>query len=96
MPLERHGGVTLGTHISFHNRGNYWNRKEHKTNEYDVVEKHNCRNILGYIYWFARWQKYVFEPNSRTVYEETCMREISLFIEEETKAHKTASKNKRQ
>jgi len=95
LSLERHGDWTLGTHITFRNRGKYWGGKEHKTNEYEVVEKHNVRNGLGNIFWLARWRKYVFEPNPRTVYEETCMREISQFIEEETASHRAAVKNKK-
>ena len=85
----------LGTHIAFRNLGNYWGGKEHKTNEYEVTEKHNVRVILGHIGWFPRWRKYVFEPEAGTVYEETCLREISQFIVEETSTQRKAAKLRR-
>lgn len=94
MPLERHGYCTLGTHISFHNL-DFYRTKKPKTNRYEVVEKHDTRNKMGRILWFARWQKYVFMPNNNTIYDEICMREISQFIEEETVTHKAATKNKK-
>lgn len=95
--LERveNSTFTLGTHIAFRNLGNYWGGVEHKTNEYEVCEKKNARAILGHISWFARWRKYVFEPEKGTVYEETCMRDISQFIEEETALQKESAKKRR-
>jgi hypothetical protein len=83
---------TQGTHITFRNNGNYWGGQEHKTNCYEVVERGNIRNVLGLIRWFPRWRKYVFAPCTETVYEETCMGEISEFIVTKTKAHKEKAK----
>ena len=83
---------TLGTYIAFRNLGNRWGGKDHKTNEYEVTEKHNVRATLGYIRWFARWRKYAFSPITNTVFEETCLREIAQFVEEETQAHRAKTR----
>ena len=84
---------TRGTHIVFRNMGKMNGSRgyQRKTNVYAVCEKGDIRSELGYIRWFARWRKYVFEPFQNTVYEETCMREISQFIEEETAAQRKAA-----
>ena len=88
---------TRGTHICFRNLGKMNGSRgyQRKTNIYEVVEKGNIRSVLGVIKWFGRWRKYVFQPFDNTVYEETCMREISQFIEEETSAQRTAAAAKR-
>lgn len=86
---------TLGSFIAFRNLGTYWNRKEHKTNLYEVCEGRNVKANLGHISWFPRWRKYVFEPNpNRVIFEETCLRDIAEFIEAETKSHKNTTKKK--
>lgn len=88
---------TQGTHIVFHNLGHMNGSRgyQRKTNIYEILEKGGgISSRLGEIRWFGRWRKYVFSPVENTLYEETCMREISQFIEEETKAHrKKARKN---
>src|SRR5208282_248516 len=95
--LERPSpGWCLGTHIAFRNLGTYWAGTEHKTNRYAVVEKHNASSQLGVILWFARWRKYCFYPDPNTLYEETCMREISQFIVEETVARRAAAMKEKQ
>jgi hypothetical protein len=86
---------TRGTHINFRNLGrmNGSTGYQRKTNIYEVLEKDGGLTArLGKIRWFGRWRKYVFCPVENTLYEETCMREISQFIEEETKAYR-AKKN---
>jgi len=66
---------------------------QRKTNIYEVLPKGKGMQLrLGVIRWFSRWRKYVFEPYAETVYEETCMRDISQFIEEETKARRAKRK----
>lgn len=84
---------TQGTHIYFRNLGHMNGSRgyQRKTNIYEVYAKGD-NFLLGRIAWFSRWRKYVFEPYENTIYEETCMREISQFIEEETKAQKVKSK----
>lgn len=88
---------TQGTHIVFRNLGHMNGSRgyQRKTNIYEVCEKGNIRSVLGQIRWFGRWRKYVFQPFENTVYEETCMREISQFIEEETAAQRKAAAEKR-
>lgn len=86
---------TQGTHINFRNLGKMNGSKGKKvTNTYEVLEKGGgLTSLLGVIKWFGRWRKYVFFPVQNTLYEETCMREISQFIVEETQAHREAKKN---
>jgi hypothetical protein len=96
MGLTRHpeSTFTMGTHIYFRNHGPWWGGKEHKTNLYQVHA--NADNfLLGEIKWFGRWRKYVFEPAANTIYEETCMRDISQFIEEETATQRANAKAKK-
>lgn len=48
---------------------------------------------LGFVKWYGPWRKYAYFPNSDTVYEETCNRDIADFIENETKKHRERLKN---
>lgn len=76
-----------GTHIYFFDYGKTWDGKKHKTSRYGVYAK--ADNFpLGTVSWFGRWRKYTFQPAANTVYEETCMRDISQFIEEQTKSQR--------
>ena len=69
-----------GTHIYFQNLGNVDGRK---TNIYEVTSK-DGGYLLGTIRWYSRWRKYCFYPVEGTIYEETCLREISQFLEDQT------------
>lgn len=97
LTLERIDSVwTKGTHIVFRNMGptpvgkTRWT----KTNIYEVTAK--ADNFpLGRIAWFGRWRKYTFQPSSDCVFEETCMREISLFIQQETRLQMKQAAEKR-
>jgi hypothetical protein len=40
---------------------------------------------VGIVKWFGRWRKYAFFPNTDCVFEGTCLRDISDFIEARTK-----------
>ena len=83
------------THIYIHNLGKMVgsSNKPRLTNIYEVVTKDNVK--LGEIRWFPSWRKYCFYPWTDTVYEETCLRDISQFIEEETKSQReSAAKRK--
>jgi hypothetical protein len=46
---------------------------------YIVFNKHSKEDI-GRIYFYSAWKKYVFEPDSRTIYDKECLNDISLFI----------------
>lgn len=60
--------------------------KDSKTKRWAVCSE--TTGAIGYIRWYGRWRKYAFFPNHSTVYEQDCMRDISDFIESETKEHK--------
>jgi hypothetical protein len=82
---------TRGTFIVFRNLGNHFNGTKHKTNLYDVLTQENF--LLGRIRWHAPWRKYVFNSSFDTnIYEETCLREIGEFLEQETSRRKQAAK----
>jgi hypothetical protein len=49
-----------------------------------VVQNRENGTVLGRINWFGRWRKYVFEPYADMLFEETCMRDISQFIQQES------------
>jgi hypothetical protein len=53
--------------------------------EYDKEE-------LGVVLWKPEWRKYWFEPFNNTGFEEDCLREIAVFIEEQTRLHKAQNK----
>lgn len=54
-----------------------------KTKIFAVV---NWRDIgLGFVRFKPQWRKYCFYPSINCVFEEICMRDISNFIESETK-----------
>ena len=43
---------------------------------------------LGIVRWHNSWRKYAFFPYEGTLFEQTCLRDIANFIEDETKKHK--------
>lgn len=71
-----------GTHILFVPIDN----ANRKTLIWQILTKN--RDFLGTVKWFGRWRKYCFFPAPDCVFEEVCMREISQFIVDHTKAHK--------
>jgi len=83
------GSFILGTHIKFRDKGT---SKSGKTRVWGVSTLGENPATLGDVVWFARWRKYVFAPWERTVYEETCLREIAEFCEARTKEHRAAKK----
>lgn len=62
--------------------------KGRKTQVWRVITTYDPPTNLGWIGWFARWRKYAFYPDSSTVYEQACLRDIANFCEEETKKYK--------
>ncbi len=52
------------------------------------VETLEDDDYLGVVKWFGPWRKYGFFPAQDCVFEETCMREISQFIEEQTRSRR--------
>lgn len=53
-----------------------------------VVSGDGGSSLLGVVKWFARWRRYAYFPLGECVYEECCLREIAMFIEQRTKEHK--------
>ena len=41
---------------------------------------------LGVVSWFGRWRCYAFFPETKTVYERRCLRDIADFCESATRA----------
>ncbi len=52
------------------------------------VETLEDEDFLGVVKWFGPWRKYAFFPEPQCVFEEVCMREISQFIEEQTRSRR--------
>jgi hypothetical protein len=63
-----------------------------KTASWDVLSKHTG-GLLGRVKWFGPWRKYSFFPAPNCVFEATCMREISQFIEDRTREHRASRMN---
>lgn len=61
--------------------------KGKKTDVFEVYTKPE-KTPLGLIKWKASWRKYAFFPYPDTCFEQTCMRDISDFIENTTKEYK--------
>lgn len=47
----------------------------------------SCNGIdLGHISFYSRWRQYCFHPDTETLYEKNCLREIADKCESESKA----------
>lgn len=74
--------IEFGTHICF-----VLGVPNPKTKTW-LVETKDSGQIIGGIAWFGPWRCYSFLPNSNTVYEKVCLREIADFCEQKTKEHR--------
>jgi hypothetical protein len=54
---------------------------DRKTKTFAVVNKDN-QSFLGTIKWFGKFRQYSFFPSADCVFEKTCLRDISQFMEE--------------
>ena len=64
----------------------YHAQSKPKTEVWEIV---SVRGIhLGAVKWYSRWRQYCFFPQGGTVFNRTCMNEISEFIETQMKARK--------
>jgi hypothetical protein len=52
--------------------------------------------VLGCVKWFGRWRGYAFFPENNTVFEPTCLMDITEFIIERNNLHRKHLKIKRQ
>jgi len=62
--------------------------KSGKTKIWNVVTQIGSK-ILGTISWYGAWRRYCFYPlfGDITIFEETCLRDIADFIEQQTREH---------
>jgi hypothetical protein len=60
-----------------------------------VVQNRDNSTVLGRISYFGRWRKYVFEPYENMVFEETCLRDIAMFCQQESTLQRKAAATKR-
>lgn len=44
--------------------------------------------LLGTVFWFGPWRKYVFEAEPRCVFEQDCLRDIAAAVESRTAEHR--------
>lgn len=51
-----------------------------KTKKFCVNSKTGC--YLGVVSWYSGWRRYVFKPESETIFDSKCMLEIIEFINE--------------
>ena len=58
-----------------------------KTNVWNVMSKSHGA-WLGRIYWYEPWRQYAFWPNDNTVWNRTCLADITTFIQEQMDARK--------
>lgn len=61
-----------------------------KTRIWRVVGRGQGRPPLGWVRWFGRWRQYVFFPDSETVYNPGCARDIADFCENATREHRAS------
>lgn len=61
-----------------------------RTRNWWVRTKGGDATLLGDVKWFGKWRCYAFFPRPETVFERICLRDIALFCEQQTKAHKEA------
>jgi len=76
---------TQGTYINFRKVGY---SDSGKTERWEV---NNRGDVLGWVYWYSPWRKYMYHPKPGTLYEETCLTEIAEFVAEKTDEHRLAA-----
>lgn len=50
------------------------------TKRFAVVSK-DQQSTLGYVQWYGAWRCYAFFPSANCVFEKTCLKDITAFIE---------------
>ena len=86
-PQARGEGEEMSLHETQYLRFMYAPKQNPKTAIWFVAAK-DGGGMLGEVRWFGRWRKYSFFPLSGTIYEQTCLRDIATFCEEQTSAHR--------
>lgn len=72
------------SYINFVDRGK---SESGKTLRYEVTSKDG--NILGRISWYSPWRRYVINTIFNAIFDSTCLKEISEFLDKLNKEHKT-------
>ena len=52
---------------------------EGKTKRFEVISK-NHGFILGRILWYGAWRCYVFHPQTETIYNKDCLKDVQDFL----------------
>lgn len=65
--------------LEFHNHGK---SKSKKTTIWGIWSG-QPGGYIGEIRWYAHWRRYVFFPNDNTLWDASCLREITAFIDEQ-------------
>ena len=60
----------------------YLIEKKPKTNVYGVSSKKH-QTLLGTIEWYGNWRCYCFFPFAQTIFNQQCLNDIILFIDNE-------------
>lgn len=47
---------------------------------------------IGQVRWYAPWRKYCFYPGADRLFDETCLKSIAVFLEWETRKHRTGKR----
>lgn len=59
-----------------------------KTKTWKVQSTHPPKPVIGKIKWYWAWRRYVFFPESETLYDVNCMNAISKFIDNQMEKRK--------
>mgnify|MGYP001574837802 FL=1 len=52
-----------------------------KTTIWKVISKKHA-DVLGKIHWYFNWRQYVFEPESETIFNASCLAELATVLKE--------------
>lgn len=67
--------------------------KSGKTKEWGVMTtKDDTPVYLGVVKWMGRWRRYAFFPEPNMVFEQTCLRDLASFCDQQNGAHRKASR----
>lgn len=57
------------------------------TKRWEIVAKQNSV-VIGRIAWSNGWRRYVLQPGFPTEWEQDCLRDVAVFLEQQTNARK--------
>jgi len=69
-------------------------RKQNPKTWIYIVRANYDYALLGIIKWFARWRQYGFYPEQGTVFEKTCLKDITEFCIELNERQRLKCKKK--